>query len=50
MIISVDAKKKLFDKIQHQFMIKNLKTNKNIGLDGFTGKFHPTFREELTSF
>ena len=31
-------------------VIKNLKTNKNIGLDGFTGKFHPTFREELTPF
>ena len=31
-------------------VIKNLKTYKSIGLDGFTGKFYPTFREELTPF
>ena len=31
MIISVDAKKKLFDKIQHQFMIKNVLENGHRG-------------------
>ena len=29
-------------------VIKNLKTNKNLGPDGFTGKFYQTLREELT--
>ena len=29
-------------------LIKNLPTNKNPGLDGFTGDFYQTLREELT--
>lgn len=31
-------------------VIKSLFTKKTIGPDCFTGKFYPTFKEEITSF
>ena len=33
--------------IDFEAVIKNLPKNKNTGLDGFTGKFYQTFREQL---
>ena len=46
MIILIDVEK-VFDKIQHPFIIKTLLTNKSQGPHGFMSEFYQTYEEEL---
>ena len=43
----IENMNRLITTTEIETVIKNLPTNKSPGPDGFTGKFYPTFREEL---